>query len=1137
MRRANTTFLNLRATLDDLDPLVDDSKPVAKKLRPFLAELRPLARDARPTLPRPRRAARAARRGQRPDRADHAQAAAARRRGRRRQRQRQGARGRVPGLDQGARARPRRSSPTSGPTRADLLGWFDDFSHSGIYDALGAASRVGIHASAFALAQRPAHARSRRSCATRRSRPPRRSTSATAARAAASTSPSDGSRPVEADAGLQLRPDPGAPGQVDARAPRHRPPARRRRRGRRRRVVGAGRRTRRRPSYTVELDNAFGLVEGADLKVAGVRAGKITGMRVDREHASARWSTSRSPRTASARCARDVFCESRPQSLIGEYFIDCQPGTRRAEAEARRDDPGRADRVDDPARPRQQHPAPPVPRAPGDHPRRARRRRRRPRERHQRGRPPRQPGAARDRPRAGDPRRPEPDARAARRRRRRGHRRPRRQPQGRRPLRDETRADRRRLGRAPRRHRRRPAPPAGLPARAAADDGRARRRPPTRRRPRCATSTRPPASSRRFFENLRPFADASRRPACSRSPSASRDGRPAAARPRSPSIAELGRFADQARRSSRNNLAIVLERPRRPQARGREGPALARRQGLHRLRGAAAVRLRPVDGDQHLRRERLHAEGQPLPVASARTTRTRVAEGEAEPRTRPSTRTAPRSSARTSRASRSPTRRYTGAQATRAEHQPAGAPSRSSKRRRRQPANAQAAAKPTGPDRRAASRTERGASKARRRELRRAPRGRRSASSCPTLPGRPPSTRPRCRSRSRAPRRRRSPSRPPNAQAAPRLPARAMRRAAASRPTPCSSAPSRSLVDVVAVFLAYNANNGLPFVPTTTLKVRVRQRRQPGAGQRGALGRRPRRRRRRHAPGAARGRQGRRRARRSSSTRTHRRRAGRLDVADPPALGARPQVRRARRRARARTTFADGDTVPAAQADVPVELDEVYRMFDEPTRKAAQENLHGFGNAFAGRGASLNRTIEELPRAARAPRAGDAQPRRPGDRARRLLRRARRRRAHRRAGLRAARRAVHDDGRHVRGARPRRAGAQGDDRQDAADAATPAIESFRVQRPFLADLDRASAKDFSRRHRASCAARCRRSTARSRSACRCRSARPTLNEELAQDARPAARARRGARHRAGAARPRPRPSRRSTRSCASSAPT
>ncbi len=37
------------------------------------------------------------------------------------------------------------------PYTVDLLGWFDDFSHSGTYDALGAASRVGIHASAFAL--------------------------------------------------------------------------------------------------------------------------------------------------------------------------------------------------------------------------------------------------------------------------------------------------------------------------------------------------------------------------------------------------------------------------------------------------------------------------------------------------------------------------------------------------------------------------------------------------------------------------------------------------------------------------------------------------------------------------------------------------------------------------------------------------------------------------------------------------------------------------------------------------------------------------------------------------------------------------------------------------------------------------
>jgi phospholipid/cholesterol/gamma-HCH transport system substrate-binding protein len=50
LRRANTTFVNLRATLDDLDVLVDESKPATKDLAPFLRELRPLLAAARPTI-------------------------------------------------------------------------------------------------------------------------------------------------------------------------------------------------------------------------------------------------------------------------------------------------------------------------------------------------------------------------------------------------------------------------------------------------------------------------------------------------------------------------------------------------------------------------------------------------------------------------------------------------------------------------------------------------------------------------------------------------------------------------------------------------------------------------------------------------------------------------------------------------------------------------------------------------------------------------------------------------------------------------------------------------------------------------------------------------------------------------------
>ena len=50
LRRANTTFVNLRATLDDLDVLVAASKPATKDLAPFLRELRPLLAAAGPTI-------------------------------------------------------------------------------------------------------------------------------------------------------------------------------------------------------------------------------------------------------------------------------------------------------------------------------------------------------------------------------------------------------------------------------------------------------------------------------------------------------------------------------------------------------------------------------------------------------------------------------------------------------------------------------------------------------------------------------------------------------------------------------------------------------------------------------------------------------------------------------------------------------------------------------------------------------------------------------------------------------------------------------------------------------------------------------------------------------------------------------
>jgi phospholipid/cholesterol/gamma-HCH transport system substrate-binding protein len=50
LRKANTTFVNLRGTLDELDKLVNVSKPNTKELAPFFRALRPVVHEARPTL-------------------------------------------------------------------------------------------------------------------------------------------------------------------------------------------------------------------------------------------------------------------------------------------------------------------------------------------------------------------------------------------------------------------------------------------------------------------------------------------------------------------------------------------------------------------------------------------------------------------------------------------------------------------------------------------------------------------------------------------------------------------------------------------------------------------------------------------------------------------------------------------------------------------------------------------------------------------------------------------------------------------------------------------------------------------------------------------------------------------------------
>lgn len=49
-RQANTTFVNLRAALDDLEPLIDTTKTATKELAPFLGEFRPVLSKAVPVF-------------------------------------------------------------------------------------------------------------------------------------------------------------------------------------------------------------------------------------------------------------------------------------------------------------------------------------------------------------------------------------------------------------------------------------------------------------------------------------------------------------------------------------------------------------------------------------------------------------------------------------------------------------------------------------------------------------------------------------------------------------------------------------------------------------------------------------------------------------------------------------------------------------------------------------------------------------------------------------------------------------------------------------------------------------------------------------------------------------------------------
>ena len=107
-----------------------------------------------------------------------------------------------------------------------------------------------------------------------------------------------------------------------------------------------------------------------------------------------------------------------------------------------------------------------------------------------------------------------------------------------------------------------------------------------------------------------------------------------------------------------------------------------------------------------------------------------------------------------------------------------------------------------------------------------------------------------------------------------------------------------------------------------------------------------------------------------------------------------------------------------AQTAIPVQIDQVFDMFNQPTRTAIAHGLQGFGDTLASRGSSLNETIEDLPPLLSLPAAGGRVSERAADSVDAAVHLAGRVHADGRAAVAGERGSVHEHGDHVRGDRP-----------------------------------------------------------------------------------------------------------------------
>ncbi|HEY2631662.1 MAG TPA: MlaD family protein [Solirubrobacteraceae bacterium] len=168
-----------------------------------------------------------------------------------------------------------------------------------------------------------------------------------------------------------------------------------------------------------------------------------------------------------------------------------------------------------------------------------------------------------------------------------------------------------------------------------------------------------------------------------------------------------------------------------------------------------------------------------------------------------------------------------------------------------------------------------------------------------------------------------------------------------------------TLIIVVAVFLSYNANNGLPFTPTYNIKVQLPEASGLQKGNQVRIG-------------------GTRVGVISALSPYQDPKTGRVTAivslkleknVEPLPASTTAIVQSvstiglkylALEKGHGGRTLKAGETIPVSQTREPVDIDQFFNMFDKKTRAANQINLTSFGNGLAGRGIGLNETLATL---------------------------------------------------------------------------------------------------------------------------------------------------------------------------------